>query len=192
ELHALFRDLAVGKQYVLRGFAAEQDVQLRVPEAERFVLVDERDADLVRKRVGESRRQLQAGEAGAKNNHLLLVHFMEDNATAHLASVRFATRANKAADRFPAAEDDGGRDALDPVAGGECLFGVDVDFCELEPARAKGDPTAMVAAADTLYERAHSRAPTGTTGRLMRGANRHGCAENAWSNARLERTTRGA
>ena len=57
---------------VRRRLAAEQDVQLREPEGERVVPVEERDADLVGERVGKSRRQLQAREAGPKDKDVLL------------------------------------------------------------------------------------------------------------------------
>jgi hypothetical protein len=74
ELDPLLRDLAVIEQHVGRGLAAEQDVQLRVPEHESRILVDERYADLVGKRLGEARRKLQAAEAGAEDHDLLLLH----------------------------------------------------------------------------------------------------------------------
>jgi hypothetical protein len=60
------------QQDVRCRFPAEQDVQLREPEGERAVPVEERDADLVGERVGESRRQLQAREAGPKDKDVLL------------------------------------------------------------------------------------------------------------------------
>src|SRR5436305_10854959 len=66
------RGRAVGHQYVRCGLAAEQDVQLREPEAERVVLVDERHANVVNQGVGESRRQLQAPETGPKDHDVLL------------------------------------------------------------------------------------------------------------------------
>jgi len=47
ELDSLFGDIAVLHQSVRCGLAAEQDVQLREPKAERVVLVDERHADVV-------------------------------------------------------------------------------------------------------------------------------------------------
>jgi hypothetical protein len=74
ELDALLRDLGVGEQDVCGCLAAEEDVQLRVTEVERLVLVDERDADVLGERLGESRRQLQAGEAGTQGDDVLLRH----------------------------------------------------------------------------------------------------------------------
>jgi hypothetical protein len=74
ELDALLRDLVVGEQDVRHGLPAEEDVQLRIAEEEGLALVDERDADLAGERIGESRRELQAGEAGAEDNNVLLLH----------------------------------------------------------------------------------------------------------------------
>jgi phytoene/squalene synthetase len=68
KLDAVLRDVAVGEQDLGRGFAAEQDVELRETEAERVVLVDERDANLVRNLVGQARRKLQPAEAGTEDH----------------------------------------------------------------------------------------------------------------------------
>jgi len=72
ELDALLGDVAVMQPCLCGGPSAEHDVQLREPEDERVVLIDERDVDLVCERVGESRRQLQAREAGTKDQDVLL------------------------------------------------------------------------------------------------------------------------
>jgi hypothetical protein len=74
ELDAVFGDVAVGEQHVGGRFPAEQDVELREPEAERVVLVDERDTHLVGERIGEPGRELQAREAGPEDHHVLPVH----------------------------------------------------------------------------------------------------------------------
>src|SRR5262245_24833047 len=52
-----------------RRLPPEHDVELREAEDERIALVDEHDLDGVAERLGKNRRQLQATEAGAENNH---------------------------------------------------------------------------------------------------------------------------
>ena len=78
KLDAHFGDVAVVQLYLGCGLAAEQNVQLREPEAERIVLVDERDADILGKRVGQSRSQFQAPETGPEDHDVLLHEVRDD------------------------------------------------------------------------------------------------------------------
>ena len=92
ELDSLFGDVAVVQQDVRSRLPAEQDVQLREPEAKGVVLVEKRDADLARERLGESRRQLQARETCTKDHDVL--HRRDDD-NAHgveLGSAPYRTR----------------------------------------------------------------------------------------------------
>ena len=71
ELDPGLRDLAVEELQRCGLGSAEEDVELREPEREPVVAVDERDADVVCKLVGEAARQFEPTEAGAKDHHVL-------------------------------------------------------------------------------------------------------------------------
>ena len=79
ELDSFLGNVAVAHQHVGCGLAAKQNVQLREAEAERVVPVDERHANVVRKRVGQARRQLQAPETSSKDHDVLLHRQADDN-----------------------------------------------------------------------------------------------------------------
>ena len=68
ELDSRLRKLAIGDLDRGGVGTAEEDVELREPERERVVPVDQRDANLAGERVGEAARQLQAGEARAEDH----------------------------------------------------------------------------------------------------------------------------
>lgn len=85
ELDSLFGDVAVVQQDVRCRLPAEQDVQLREPEAEGVVLVEKRDTDLAREGLGESRRQFQARETCTKDHDVL--HRLDDD-NAHDVELR--------------------------------------------------------------------------------------------------------
>ena len=71
ELDARLRESAVGDPH-LRGISAtEEDVELREPEGEGVVLVDQRDAKLVAERSREPARELQPAESGPKDDDVL-------------------------------------------------------------------------------------------------------------------------
>ena len=72
ELDAVLVDVAVGQPHVVGRSPAEHHVELGVAEDERVVAVEQRDADRVLERLGEPRRQLQAAEARAEDQDVLL------------------------------------------------------------------------------------------------------------------------
>jgi hypothetical protein len=75
ELDTLLRDVPVVHPYVVARFLTEHHVELGEAEEERVVAVQQRDADEVWDRLRESRRQLQAAEASAEDQNVLLHRF---------------------------------------------------------------------------------------------------------------------
>jgi hypothetical protein len=71
ELDARLRDLAVVQRDILHRLLSHEDGELREAEAEGVVLVEERDANLVRERLREPGRELQAREAGSEDHDVL-------------------------------------------------------------------------------------------------------------------------
>ena len=72
ELDAVLVDVAVVQPHVVGRLPAEHHLELGVAEDERVVAVQQRDADHVLERLGEPRRQLQAAEARAEDQDVLL------------------------------------------------------------------------------------------------------------------------
>ena len=72
ELDAVLVDVAVGQPHLVGRLPAEHHLELGVAEDERVVAVQQRDADRVLKRLGEPRRQLEAAEARAEDQDVLL------------------------------------------------------------------------------------------------------------------------
>ena len=72
ELDAVLVDVAVVQPHVVGRLPAEHHLELGVAEDERVVAVQQRDADRVLERLGEPRRQLQATEARAEDQDVLL------------------------------------------------------------------------------------------------------------------------
>ena len=64
------RDARIVRAYVFAALFAEHYPELRESEDEGVALVDERDLDLVAKRGGEPRAELQASESGAADDDL--------------------------------------------------------------------------------------------------------------------------
>ena len=73
KLDSRLREVAVRNADCCGVLAAEEDVELREPERERVVPVDEGDANLAGERVGEAARQFQAAEAGSEDQDVLHV-----------------------------------------------------------------------------------------------------------------------
>ena len=71
ELDARLHEVPVLQLHGRRLGLAEEDVELREPERERVVLVDQRDANLVGDRVGEPARELQPAEPGSEDHDVL-------------------------------------------------------------------------------------------------------------------------
>ena len=71
ELDARLGELAIGDPHRGCVLPAEDDVELREAEREAVVLVDQRDPNLVGERLGETARQLQAGEPGTEDDDVL-------------------------------------------------------------------------------------------------------------------------
>ena len=72
ELDTLLVDVAVVQPHLVGGLPAEHHLELGEAEHERVVAVQQRDADRVLERLGEPRRQLQATEARAEDQDVLL------------------------------------------------------------------------------------------------------------------------
>ena len=70
ELHVGLRNVAVVQPHVIERFASEHHVELREPEDERVVLVDEGHAYVVGELLGEASRQLEATESGSEYHHV--------------------------------------------------------------------------------------------------------------------------
>ena len=68
ELDTRLREQAIGDLNLHAVRAPEQDVELREAEREAVVLVDQRDANLVCDRVGETARELQPAEPGTEDD----------------------------------------------------------------------------------------------------------------------------
>jgi hypothetical protein len=104
-----------------------------------------------RSSLKQARRQVAPGDRDETDVNSWLVAVAEELADPRRFAVLFdriveeaadrggGVRADEACDGLSVAEDDDGRDALDAVASGELLFGVDVDLRELDLARALGD-----------------------------------------------------
>ncbi len=72
KLDAVLVEVAVVQPHVVGCLPAEHHVELGEAEDEGVVAVQQRDADRIGKRLGEPRRQLQAGESGAEDEDVLL------------------------------------------------------------------------------------------------------------------------
>ena len=71
ELDAHLGDLCVGQEHVRLRLAAEENVELREPEGERVVPLDQRGAPLAGERLGQPRRELQAREPCTEDHDVL-------------------------------------------------------------------------------------------------------------------------
>lgn len=72
ELDAVLGDVAVVQPHLVGRLPTEHHLELGEAEDERVVAVQQRDADRVLERLGEPRRQLQATEARAEDQDVLL------------------------------------------------------------------------------------------------------------------------
>ena len=71
ELDAVLLEVAVVEPDLLGRLAAEHHLELGEAEEERVVAIDQRDADRVRDRLREPRRELQSAEPGAEDHDVL-------------------------------------------------------------------------------------------------------------------------
>ena len=74
ELDAVLGDVVVVQPHIVGRLPAEHDIQLREAEEKRIVAVEQRDADGVLVALRESCGELEAAEAGAKDEDVFLHH----------------------------------------------------------------------------------------------------------------------
>ena len=101
ELDAVLREVAVVELHLLGRLTAEHHLKLGEAEEESVVAVDKRDANRVRDRLGEPRRELQATEAGAEDQDVLL-HRTARYFTARSSRGRGSGRTGRAAGGYRA------------------------------------------------------------------------------------------